>query len=101
MAKYRKLPVVIDAEPYREGLEDGWDLIQGGLVGCPNLYKRRSKMVLSEALKHIVILEAPYINTLEGKHYISEGDYIITGIAGERYPCKTDIFEAIYELVEE
>lgn len=45
--------------------------------------------------------ERPYINTLEGKHYISEGDYIITGIKRERYPCKPDIFKATYDKVEE
>lgn len=41
----------------------------------------------------------PYIKTLEGKHFISPGDYIITGIKGERYPCKPDIFEQTYEPV--
>ena len=29
------------------------------------------------------------------------GDYIIKGVKGEFYPCKPDIFEVIYELVEE
>jgi hypothetical protein len=28
------------------------------------------------------------------------GDYLITGVAGEQYPCKKEIFEATYELVE-
>lgn len=30
----------------------------------------------------------------------SPGDYIITGVCGEQYPCKPDIFEETYELVE-
>ena len=30
----------------------------------------------------------------------SIGDYIIKGINGEFYPCKPDIFQATYELVE-
>ncbi len=42
----------------------------------------------------------PYIWTLEGKHYISPGDFIITGIKGEKYVCKPDVFEATYEPVE-
>lgn len=42
----------------------------------------------------------PYINTLEGRHYINPGDYIITGVKGERYPCKPDIFEATYDPVD-
>ena len=40
------------------------------------------------------------IRTLEGDHRASVGDYIIKGIKGEFYPCKSDIFEKTYELVE-
>jgi hypothetical protein len=40
------------------------------------------------------------VETLEGIIYASPGDWIITGINGERYPCKPDIFEATYEAVE-
>jgi len=42
-----------------------------------------------------------WIKTLEGGHEVTPGDWIITGIKGERYPCKPDIFAATYELVEE
>ena len=28
------------------------------------------------------------------------GDWIVTGIAGEIYPCKPDIFRATYEPLE-
>ena len=38
-----------------------------------------------------------WIDTLEGGHVVSPGDWIITGTAGEVYPCKPDIFEEIYE----
>jgi len=40
------------------------------------------------------------IETLEGKNGAQEvcpGDYIITGINGERYPCKPDIFIKTYD----
>ncbi|EKC47587.1 hypothetical protein LEA_19310 [human gut metagenome] len=40
------------------------------------------------------------IHTLEGDMKASTGDYIITGINGEQYPCKPDIFEKIYEPVD-
>ena len=40
-----------------------------------------------------------WINTLEGGHIVCPGDYIITGVRGERYPCKPDIFEETYEEV--
>lgn len=39
------------------------------------------------------------IETLEGFHIVCPGDWIITGIKGEHYPCKPDIFEATYEPV--
>ena len=39
------------------------------------------------------------IVTLEGAMHASPGDWIITGVKGERYPCKPDIFAATYEAV--
>jgi hypothetical protein len=41
------------------------------------------------------------IDTLEGKHEVTPHDWIITGVKGERYPCKPDIFKMTYEKVEE
>ena len=41
------------------------------------------------------------ISTLEGNHIVSPGDWIITGVRGEKYPCKPDIFEETYEEYEE
>ena len=38
-----------------------------------------------------------WIDTLEGGHIVCVGDWIITGVAGENYPCKPDIFAATYE----
>lgn len=40
------------------------------------------------------------INTLEGSHIASVGDYIIRGVKGEYYPCKADVFMATYERVK-
>ena len=42
-----------------------------------------------------------WIDTLEGGHIVCPGDWIITGVAGEFYPCKSDIFEATYERVDD
>jgi len=36
----------------------------------------------------------------EGGHIVTPGDWIITGVAGEHYPCKPDIFELTYESAE-
>lgn len=41
-----------------------------------------------------------YIETLEGAHIVSDGDWIITGVAGEHYPCKPAIFAETYEPAE-
>jgi len=41
------------------------------------------------------------IPTLEGTMTANPGDYIITGVNGENYPCKPDIFLKTYEITEE
>lgn len=41
------------------------------------------------------------INTLEGVMQANQGDYIIKGVNGEIYPCKPDIFEKTYDLVND
>jgi len=42
-----------------------------------------------------------WIDTLEGGHNVCPGDWIITGVKGEHYPCKPDIFAMTYEAVQE
>ena len=41
-----------------------------------------------------------FIETLEEDHHVTPGDWIITGVNGECYPCKPDIFEMTYEAAE-
>lgn len=60
--------------------------------------KYRKKPVVISAYQ---TTEQFIIHTLEGDMLASIGDYIITGVDGEQYPCKPDIFEKTYELVEE
>jgi hypothetical protein len=75
--KFRKKPVVIEATQwFKDG--DHPKVIKATLSGMPvNL-----------------------IETLEGEHIVSPGDWIITGVKGEHYPCKPDIFEMTYEKVK-
>lgn len=40
-----------------------------------------------------------WVHTLEGPLVAQLGDWIITGIGGEVYPCKPDIFEKSYEPI--
>jgi hypothetical protein len=37
------------------------------------------------------------VQTLEGEHVATPGDWLVCGVAGELYFCKPDIFEATYE----
>lgn len=41
------------------------------------------------------------IKTLEGIMQANKGDWIITGVNGEQYPCKPDIFKKTYEEYKE
>ena len=88
--KYRKKPVVIDAwqftkENYKEG--------------APLFIRQAVDVGLWSQFGGDVI--GGEIETLEGVMTISENDYIIKGVHGEFYPCKPDIFEATYEVVNE
>lgn len=38
------------------------------------------------------------IKTLEGEMIASVGDYVIKGVKGEFYPCKSDVFLASYTI---
>lgn len=41
----------------------------------------------------------PWIETLEGGHVVTPGDWIATGVKGEHWPIKPDVFAATYEPV--
>lgn len=84
MAKYRKLPVVIEAVQFTEETKDQ----VFNFIAC-NCYPDFDKD------KHPIIR----IETLEGDITATIGDWIIKGIAGEFYPCKDKIFKQTYEEV--
>jgi hypothetical protein len=92
MAQYRKKPVVIDAVLYAPGMEDGYACyeIGGRFLGY---YDKDGPIPR--------VQQNPAIKTLEGFHEITPGDYVITGVNGERYPCKPDIFAKTYEEVSD
>lgn len=89
MALYRKKPVTVHAQQYTQGGE-----LPAGVV----FVNREDVAPLSEGGDRDVIA---WCATLEGGHIVSDGDWIITGVKGERYPCKPDVFEATYDPVEE
>ena len=83
--KFRKKPIVIDAEQFL-ATKKSFDavLAMGGLDWEPGTMGTESFIV----------------KTLEGQRIASRGDWIIKGVNGEFYPCKPDIFEKTYEPVE-
>ena len=73
--RFRKRPVVIEATQWFK-LGDHSGVVEYGVNGCG------------------------WIETLEGGHVVSPGDWIITGVKGELYPCKPEIFEMTYEPID-
>jgi hypothetical protein len=62
-----------------------------------NKSKYRKEPVVVEAYQTLVPM---IVQTLEGPLKAEPGDWIITGVAGEQYPCKPEIFERTYKKVE-
>ena len=90
--KFRKKPVVIDAVQFTEELRDA--IVLDG-AECPPGVRRGATTWHPESRK---VWHADfYVQTLEGRMTVELGDWIITGVKGEHYPCKPDIFAATYE----
>jgi len=66
-------------------------------MGGNQMKKFRKRPVIVEAYQTDKEI---FIDTLEGKMKASPGDWIITGVHGEKYPCKPDVFELTYEAVD-
>ena len=92
--RYRKKPVVIEATQFQ--WKDG-----EGIPDIPGV--KFEKFVLTQVeggQKHAPVVSTAYVETIEGPLHVSRGDWIITGVKGERYPCKPDIFAATYDLAD-
>lgn len=98
--KYRKKPIVIEAQQFRGGVEDAtllmdWVRDSGGKVtyrkSVTEIRVKGGELARKADPEHL------YILTLEGPLRANVGDYIIKGIQGEFYPCKSGIFAATYE----
>ncbi len=90
MAQFRKLPVVVEASQW-QGMGDHPAVHVHALSG-------ENPVRLCEHCK-LPLQVHGFIFTLEGGHIVCPGDWIITGVHGEHYPCKPDIFEKTYEAV--
>jgi len=84
--KFRKKPIVIDAEYYDGSPEMNRYLIDWTRSSQTPMYMDKGELL---------------VNTLECTMIVQKGDYVIKGWLGEFYPCKSNIFEQTYEKVEE
>lgn len=89
MAYYRKKPVVVEVHEWTGTTRK--DALQ---------FHKDSGFPLFDVGEHEG-QRGLIIPTLEGTHVALKGDYIVTGVKGEFYPVKPDIFHETYEAVEE
>ena len=89
--KYRKKPVVIEAMRFDTS---SYSAMTEVARWCGGLICSEAKSDWTDAAYW---LDIP---TLEGVMKVSPGDYIIRGVQGEFYPCKPNIFEDTYEVVD-
>jgi len=113
MAKFRKLPVVIEATQwFKNGdhPEDNREEFTDPDTGKPFLgegkvvrYFRRPDVFGDSLCSEcgVPFHIHGWIDTLEDGHRVCPTDWIIKGIAGEFYPCKDPIFRKTYEPSDE
>lgn len=87
MPKFRKRPVVVEAEQFHVWNDDLPSGVRKKILGG------NPDTISGQRVEFV-------IDTLEGEMKVSNGDWVITGIHGEKYPCKPDIFEKTYEPAE-
>lgn len=110
MAKYRKKPVVIEATQWFKNGDHPQDNVMRPYedTGATPTEPREGEVV--RYFRHPSIPGDQvcskcgntmhvhgWVDTLEDGHNVCPGDWIITGVKGEHYPCKPDIFAATYE----
>lgn len=93
MPMFRKKPVVIEAITFEELVEYGRTHGANIVNGMPWSFAYEGHAITHEND------DCYLIPTLEGTMKFLRGDMLITGVAGEIYPCKPDIFDATYEPV--
>jgi len=95
MAKYKKKPVIIEAITFEEFVEYGKNNGANIVNGMPWSFDYNGHNVTHENDERYLI------PTLEGVHNFTPQDMLITGVNGEIYPCKIDIFAKTYDCVED
>jgi len=96
--KYKKRPVIIEAIQLQSTDKSIREILLFMSVGV-NTNSNSASDAFESYCDNCRINEGMRIETLEGGHFASFGDYIIKGVQGEFYPCKPDIFKQTYEEV--
>jgi len=100
MAKYRKRPVVIEAEQLTwQNWNRICEFVTDPYFGRGVYLNDKTLEILPDNVTSQTM--GLIIKTLEGEHLARQNDWIIKGIKGEFYPCKPDIFEKTYEKIED
>ena len=93
MQKYRKRPLEVYAEKWH-GYKAGYlKTVNNDVIN--KLIETKNGDLITVPPRHALL------DTLEGPHIVSPGDYIVKGIKGEFYPVKDEIFNESYELIDE
>ena len=100
MAKYIKKPIPIEATQWFKNGDHPEDHSDGSTEGKVVKFYIPEIDGQCQYCKKILHSHG-WIDTLEGGHIVCPGDWIITGIKNEKYPCKPDIFEQTYEKINE
>ena len=97
-----KKPIVIEFATYEEVVE----LICKDLTIAPKIGKYEIYAVFRTIendkgeIKKLLVDEI-HLQTLEGTMKFTKEDYLIIGVEGEIYPCKKNIFDKTYDIVED
>lgn len=96
MAKYRKKPIEIEAVQFTGDNE--YEIAD---------FMHLPITALQTSVDAVLRIDGDYrenthihIPTLEGTMIANCGDWIIKGVKGEFYPCKPDIFDETYDLID-
>lgn len=101
--KFRKKPVVIEATQWFKNGDHPLDYANGWEGEVVRYFRHPDKAYAGERQCEKcgeIMHKHGWIDTLEGGHIVCPGDWIITGVKGEHYPCKPDIFAQTYEPAE-
>jgi hypothetical protein len=96
--KWRKKPVVISAVQYRS---DSPAEIDGVTTAYKNVYNGTISPIDQREPFEGDWVPIAAIKTMEGWHEVADGDWVITGVSGEKYPCKPKEFALTYEPAAE